>query len=88
MDDFKIEELRVIHRELARHLAAQNETLASVTKTVGAIQHALDSDSAPQGLRSALSDIYKGHLASAIASEPPQRRPSALDSLLKKLMEW
>ena len=90
MDDPKHEELRLILRDLARHLASQDETLAVVERAVGAIQHALDSDSAPQGERSALSERYKVHLAGLTTSASLRARPSAvaLQALLERIENW
>jgi hypothetical protein len=90
MDDLRLEELRLILRDLARHLADQNDTLVAVRRAVGAIQLALDSDSSPQGERSALSQKYREHLAGAIASESLRQNPSgvALQRLLERMKSW
>jgi hypothetical protein len=94
MEESKIQELRLIHRELAHHLRAHNEILVSVKRAVGAIQYALDNDFAPQGGHSALSEKYRERLAAAIANESLPQSPLAhmdhlsLDQLIKKLTEW
>lgn len=90
MDDPKHEELRLILRDLARHLASQEETLAVAIRAVAAIQRALDSDSAPQGGRSALSERYKAHLADLTANALLQPNPSAvaLQALLERIENW
>ena len=94
MDDSKIKELQTLHRELAQYLTAQNDLIISLRRTVGILQLTLDSDSSPQGGRSALSSRYKERLASLVPTEP--LRPNlterlsqeAMDSLAKKLTEW
>jgi hypothetical protein len=94
MDDSKIEELRVIHRDLAKYLEQQSETILTLRKVVAAIQQTLDNDSAPQGGGSDLSKHYKAHLASLTPTASP--RPNLtevlsqeeVNSLVKKLTEW
>jgi hypothetical protein len=94
MEDSKLRELQTLHRELAQYLNAQNEVITTLRKTVGVIQQTLDSDSSPQGVRSALSKSYKEHLASLAPTVPPRPNlaevlsQSAIDSLVKKLNEW
>jgi len=90
MDEAKIDQLRILHRELSKYLVQQSE----VRKAVGGIQQTLRNDSSPQGERSALENRYREHLASQSPIVTP--RPNlaevlsrdAVESLAKKLEEW
>jgi hypothetical protein len=94
MNDSKIKELQTLHRELAQYLTSQNETIISLRRTVGILQLTLDSDSSPQGGRSALANKYREYLASQVPTAQPQPNLTerlsleAVESLAKKLTEW
>ncbi len=91
MDDSKVNELRIIHKELAQYLVEQSEIILILRKVVAAIQQTLDNDSAAQGGHSALSKAYKENFAAQASSVSPQPNPLAavtLNSLVNKLNEW
>lgn len=94
MDESRISELRTLHRELAEYLEHQHDAMTALRKTVGVIQQTLDSDSSPQGERSALANRYREYLASLAPTAPPRPNltevlsQATLKSLIEKLKEW
>ena len=94
MDEAKIDQLRILHRELSKYLVQQSEVIIDLRKAVGGIQQTLRNASSPQGERSALENRYREHLASQSPIVTP--RPNlaevlsrdAVESLAKKLEEW
>lgn len=94
MDDSKVSELKHIHRELAQYLTEQNNVIITLRRTVATLQLTLDSDSVPQGGRSALANRYRENLLALGTSGTLQPNLTerlsleAIDSLAKKLTDW
>jgi hypothetical protein len=84
MDDVKIQELRVLHNDLARLLSQQHEVILSTANVVGAIRQTLEGDPA-------LSKKYAANLESLKLNAQLQPNPmqaGVLQGLLRRLREW
>jgi hypothetical protein len=84
MDDSKISELRLIHKELATYLEKQHETMSNSILAVSAIRGALASDPALQkAYKASLRDLKEGG-----TFRENQDDENKFQNLLKKLAEW
>jgi len=83
MDDAKVKELRLLHRELASYLKNQHKITNNCILAVAAIRGGLASDSA-------LQKAYKASLAQVKAGSflVDQGYENTHQTLLKKLKEW
>jgi hypothetical protein len=84
MDDSKIDELRLIHGDLAMYLEKQHEAMSNGILAIAAIRGALASD---HGLQKA----YKASLRELSEDETfqaNQDHENTLQNLLKRLSEW
>ena len=84
MDDSKIKELRLIHKDLAAYLKKQHEAMSNCLLTAAALRKSLDSDPT-------LRKLYKTNRRALLTDETFQAglSPStSLERLLKKLAEW
>jgi hypothetical protein len=84
MDDSKLEELRLIHRDLAKYLKKQHEAVSNGLLTMAALRMTLDSD--PVFRKS-----YKTNLRALLEDGTFQASPTSentLQTLLKRLADW
>jgi hypothetical protein len=84
MDDAKMEELRLIHRDLATYLKRQHEATNNSILAVAAIRGALASNPDLQkAYKASLRDLTKDGTFQA-----NQDHENTLQNLLKRLAEW
>jgi hypothetical protein len=84
MDDSKIEELRNIHRDIARFLGEQHEIILSHALVISAIRETLQGDPA-------LSGKYEANLQSLKDAEHARPNPTQagmVRGILRRLSEW
>lgn len=84
MDDSKVQELRLIHHDLAKVISAQQEVIATLRLVVAAIQKTLAND--PD-----LSEKYGAFLGDQISPAFPQPNPTQarlVAALVTRLDEW
>ena len=84
MDESKIEELRSIHRDLARYLGEQHETIEGMAVVIGALRKTIEDDSV-------LSKKYKVHFQSLTSNEsgqPNRVQAGILHEFLTRLRNW
>jgi len=84
MDDLKIKELRLIHKDLASYLKKQHEAMSNCLITAAALRMTLNSD--PN-----LRKLFETNRRSLLTDETFQAglSPStSLENLLKRLTDW
>jgi hypothetical protein len=83
MDDAKVDQLRFIHRELARFLGEQREVILSQAIVIGALRKTLENDPV-------LSGKYAVHYQALKAAEHDQPNPQAglVSGFLRLLADW
>jgi hypothetical protein len=84
MDDSKLEELRLIHRELVAYLKKQHETMSNSILAISAIRGALESN---PDLRKAYSASHRA-LTEDGTFHPTPDYENTLQKLLERLAEW
>ena len=84
MDDSKLDELRLIHRDLARFLGEQHEIILSHALVISAIRQTLQGDPA-------LSAKYEANLQSLKAAghaRPNPMQAGLVHKFLNQLKNW